>query len=80
VTTRGCSGASSSFKDTKAFQVALVLKNLPANAGDLDLGSIPGLEDPLEEAIHFSILAWRIPWTEKPGKLQFKASDMTETI
>ena len=31
-----------------------------------------GGEDPLEEgmATHFSILAWRIPWTEKPGKLQ----------
>ena len=28
-------------------------------------------EDPLEEgmAIHSSILAWRIPWTEEPGKL-----------
>ena len=33
----------------------------------------PGWEDPLEEemATHFSILAWRIPWTEKPGGLQF---------
>ena len=31
-----------------------------------------GLEDPLEEgmATHFSILAWRIPWTEEPGRLQ----------
>ena len=31
-----------------------------------------GREDPLEEdkAIHSSILAWRIPWTEKPGGLQ----------
>ena len=31
-----------------------------------------GLEDPLEKgkAIHSSILAWRIPWTEKPGRLQ----------
>ena len=31
-----------------------------------------GWEDPLEKgmAIHFSILAWRIPWTEKPGWLQ----------
>ena len=31
-----------------------------------------GLEDPLEEgmAIHSSILAWRIPWTEEPGGLQ----------
>ena len=30
-----------------------------------------GLEDPLEEgkAVHSSILAWRIPWTEKPGGL-----------
>ena len=31
-----------------------------------------GQEDPLEEgmATHFSILAWRIPWTEEPGGLQ----------
>ena len=31
-----------------------------------------GQEDPLEEemATHSSILAWRIPWTEKPGGLQ----------
>ena len=36
-----------------------------------DLGSTSG-EDPLEEemATHSSILAWRIPWTEKPGGLQ----------
>ena len=29
-------------------------------------------EDPLEEgtATHFSIPAWRIPWTEEPGRLQ----------
>ena len=29
-------------------------------------------EDPLEEemATHSSILAWRIPWTEEPGRLQ----------
>ena len=29
-------------------------------------------EDPLEEgmATHFDILAWRIPWTEKPGRLE----------
>ena len=44
--------------------------NSPANAGGT--GSIPGGEDPLEEelAIHSSILAWEIPWTEKPGRLQ----------
>ena len=31
-----------------------------------------GQEDPLEEetATHFSILAWKIPWTEEPGRLQ----------
>jgi len=32
-----------------------------------------GLEDPLEEgmATHSSILSWRIPWTEEPGRLPF---------
>ena len=37
-----------------------------------DLGSIPGWEDPLEKgkATHSSILAWKIPWTEEPGRLQ----------
>ena len=50
-----------------------MLKNSPANAGDVrDLGSITGWEDPLEEgmATHCSILAWRIPWTEEPGRIQ----------
>ena len=38
-----------------------------------------GQEDPLEEgmATHSSILAWRIPWTEKPGRLQSKGSQRT---
>ena len=56
-----------------ASQVALVAKNPPVNAGDVrDSGSIPGLGRPLEEgiAIHSSILAWRVPWTEEPGRLQ----------
>ena len=50
-----------------------MVKNSPANAGDLrDAGLIVGQEDPLEEgmATHSSILAWRIPWTEGPGGLQ----------
>jgi len=36
------------------------------------MGSIPGLEDPLEKATstHSSILAWRIPWTEEHGGLE----------
>ena len=35
-----------------------------------------GLEDPLEKEMitHSSILTWRIPWTEKPGKLQSTGS------
>ena len=35
-----------------------------------------GLEDPLEKgmATHSSILAWRIPWTEKPAGLQSRGS------
>ena len=46
--------------------MALVVKNPPANAGDIrDRGQPLGLEDPLEEdmATHYSILVWRIPWT-----------------
>ena len=37
-----------------------------------DPGSIPGLGRSLEKemATHSSILAWRIPWTEEPGRLQ----------
>ena len=57
----------------KASQIVLVVKNLPANTGDVrDTGLIPGLKDPLEEgmATHSSILSWRIPWTEEPGRLQ----------
>ena len=52
-------------------QVALVVKNLPANEGESWIWSL-GQEDPLKEimATHPSILAWRILWTEKPGRLQ----------
>ena len=45
-----------------------MVKNPPANVEDIrDAG-----QDPLEEgmAIHYSLLAWRIPWTEEPGGLQ----------
>ena len=60
-----------------ASQMALVVKNPPANAGDLrDAGSIPGLGRFLEKgmAIGSSILAWRIPCTEEPGRLQSMGS------
>ena len=64
----------------RASQVALVVKNPPADAGDLrDAGLIPDWEDPLEEGVatHSSILAW----TEEPGGLQpigLQESDRTE--
>ena len=46
--------------------VAQMVKESVCNVGDV------GWEDPLEKemATHFSILAWRIPWTEEPGGLQ----------
>ena len=53
--------------------MGLVVKNPPAKAGDIrDVGLILRLGDPLEEglATHSSILAWRIPWTGEPGRLQ----------
>ena len=55
------------------FHVALVVKNPPANAGDVrDSGSIPGSGRPPGggHETHSSILAWRIPWTEESGGLQ----------
>ena len=52
-------------------------KNLPANAEveDTQVCSL-GWEDHLEEEIatHSSILAWKIPGTEEPGRLRFIAS------
>ena len=45
-----------------------------ADAGDT--GSIPESRRSLERetAIHFSILSWKIPWTEEPGRLQTMGS------
>ena len=38
-------------------------------------------EDPLEKemAAHSSILAWKIPWTEEPGRLQSMGSKKSQT-
>ena len=50
--------------------MALIVRNLPAvqETWVLSLGQ----EDPLENgmAIHSSILSWRIPWAEEPGRQQ----------
>ena len=47
-----------------------MVKNLPAMRETLVQPL--GWEDPLQEevATQSSILAWRIPWTEEPGRLQ----------
>ena len=49
------------------------VKNLPAmqEKQEMRIQSL-GQEDPLEEemATHSSIIAWKIPWTEGPGRLQ----------
>ena len=54
-----------------------VVKNLPAmkEMQKMKIQSL-GQEDPLEEgmATHSSVLAWRIPWTEEPGEVQFIGS------
>ena len=46
-----------------------MVKNLPAMQDTWD--SIPRLGKSLEKgmATHSSILAWRVPWTEEPGRL-----------
>ena len=49
--------------------MAQKVKNLPAKR-ETQVRSL-GQEDPLEKgmATHSSILEWRIPWTEEPGRL-----------
>ena len=79
----------------RASQVAQWGKNLPAMQETQEWQvTSPGQGDPLEEgmATHFSILAWRIPWTKEPGRLQstksqtgyspqgHKELDMTERL
>ena len=49
--------------------IAQMVKNLPA-VQETRVQSL-GREDPLEKemATHYNILAWRVPWTEEPGRL-----------
>ena len=56
------------------FRVGSEVKNPPAMQ-EMQVRSL-GQKDPLEEgmATHSSTLAWKIPWTEEPGGLQFMAS------
>ena len=54
--------------------VAQLIKNLPA-VQETWVQSL-GWEDPLEKemATHSSTLAWKVPWTEEPGRLQSMGS------
>ena len=59
--------------------MAQTAKNLP-EMQETQLESL-GREDPLEEGIatHSGILAWRIPWTEEPGRLQSMGLQESDT-
>ena len=57
-----------------------MVKNLPAMQGTWVRS--PGQKDPMEKglATHSSILAWKIPWTEEPGRLQSMGLKKWDTI
>ena len=59
--------------------LAQMVKNLPA-VQETQVWFL-GLEDTLEEemASHSSILGWRIPWTEEPGRLVHKVAESDTT-
>ena len=63
-------------RDRKWMRPASLMAHIVKACNVGDLGQSLGWEDPLEKgtATHSSILAWRIPWTEKPGRLQFMGS------
>jgi len=61
--------------------VVLVVKNLPADSGDSgDASSVPGSgRSPAGGNGNYScILAWKIPWTEQPGRIQSMGSQRVE--
>ena len=72
----------------KEFASACVIKMLLFHAGIRGASLVAqtwvrslSQEDPLEEgmAAHFSVLAWRIPWTEEPGGLQSTGSQTSDS-
>ena len=58
-----------------------MVKNAPADAGDIRyVGLIPGSgRSPGAGQGNSSILAWRIPWTEEPGRLQSMGAAKNQT-
>ena len=57
-----------------------MVKNLPTmlEMGILSLGQEDALDK--EMATHFSILAWKTPWTEEPGRLQSMGSQKSQKV
>ena len=74
---RHCFGTQ--FSQQRAFLVVQKLKHLPPMR-ETQVQSL-GREDPPEKEMvtHSSILAWRIPWTEKPDRLQSMGSQESDT-
>ena len=63
------------------YYITLVVKNSPANAGDVrDVGLVPGLgRSPRGgHGNQLVFLAWRIPWTEEPSRLHRVTKSHTE--
>ena len=80
---QACDGQTQIFNASQGFPVAQMVKNPPAMQ-ETRVRSL-GREDALEKgmAIHYSIPAWRSPWTEEPGGLHpggHKESDTTERL
>ena len=69
--------------NNKGFAGDSVVKKPPGNSGDTgDLSSIPGQGRSLGggNGSYFSILAWKIPWTEVPGGVQSMGCKQSDTI
>ena len=62
----------------KGFPSGLNDKESTCKAGDTD--SFLGQEYPLEKemATHYHILAWKIPWTEEPGRFQKSQTQISD--
>ena len=71
-------GVLKSYNNRDLFPSFLIqmVKNLPAIQENQNIGQSLGWEDPLEKgmATPSSIQAWRIAWTEEPGRLQSMGS------
>ena len=71
--------ADSQLSFSRGFSSGSEVENPPASEGDV--GSISGLGRSLEKEMptYSHILAWKIPWTEKPGGLQSMGSQKSQT-